>query len=134
MLGLYPLKTFLVPRVAIVCSIALASAACTAKSGASQCPDPAMVAPASVGGAAEVKSLSGMLSGPDNENAITESAQELHRRDHTLGADQITDILIAAECEGQSARTGSTYDRAQRTRRISKQVDAVMATVPAGSV
>jgi hypothetical protein len=93
-----------------------------------------MVAPASVGGAVEVRSLAGMLSGPDNENAITESAQELHRRDHTLSADQITDILIAAECEGQRARIGASYDRAQRTRRISRQVDAVMTTVPAGSV
>ncbi len=92
-------------RAGIVCAFAIIMGSCAPKPEA-QCPDPAMVAPASVGGAAEVRSLAGMLSGPDKENAITEGAQDLHRRNRALPADRITDILIAADCEGQRSSAG----------------------------
>ena len=120
-------------RIAIICGFALTMVSCAPKSGG-QCPDPAMVAPPSVGGAAEVRSLAGMLSGSDNENAITEGAQDLHRRDHTLSADRITDILIAADCEGQRSATAATYNREARTRLISKRVEAVVDKMPTGSL
>jgi hypothetical protein len=93
-----------------------------------------MVAPAAVGGAGEVRSLSTLLSGSDSENAIIEGAQELHRRDPALPADRITDILIAADCEGQRSSAGGTYNRAERTKLISKKVEMVMPTLPHSSV
>ncbi len=54
----------------------------------------------------------------------------LHRRDPRLNSSQITDILIAAECEGRKASVGSAYNSAQRTIQISKQVEAIMTTLP----
>ncbi|AYJ84558.1 hypothetical protein D3Y57_00025 (plasmid) [Sphingomonas paeninsulae] len=86
--------------------------------------------PASVGGAEQVRSLAGMLAGPDNENAIAESARALHRRDARLSSSQITNILIAAECEGRKASGGAGYNPANRTKQISKQVEAIMLTLP----
>jgi hypothetical protein len=85
-----------------------------------------MVAPASVGGAAEVQALSGRLSGADQQNAITQGALELHRRDPSLGADRIIDILIAADCAGHRARLGTIYDPKQRTAIIAAQVNAIL--------
>ncbi len=118
-------------RTGILGAVVLATAACAPKPAA-QCPDPAAVAPASVGGAAEVQSLAGMLSGPDQENAVNAGAQELHRRDPHLSKDQITDILIAADCAGHRDRLGTIYDPAQRTKVIAGQVDAIMAKSPPG--
>jgi hypothetical protein len=92
-----------------------------------------MVAPASVGGAAEVRSLAGMLSGPDQENAVVEGVQELHRRDPRLSADRIIDILVAADCAGHQSRLGSIYDPVRRTSVITGQVNAIITKFPPGS-
>ncbi len=119
-------------RAGYLAVLVLMTTSCTQKPQSPQCPDPAMVAPASVGGAAEVQTLAAMLSGPDQENAIIAGTQELHRRDHSLSADRIIDILVAADCAGHQARLGSAYDPAQRTKVIASQVNAIVKTFPPG--
>lgn len=117
-------------KALFICSLAIAVASCSQKPKSAQCPDPQMVAPASVGGASEVQKIASTLSGPDRENAITEAARALHSRDPALGSDRITDILIAADCESQSQGNAVRVDPTKNIQVISRQVEAIMSGVP----
>ncbi len=117
-------------RTLYVCAFALAAASCTQKPEATQCPDPAMVAPVSVGGASEVRAIASTLSGQDRENAIAEAVRILHQRDPALGSARITDILIAADCERPRTNEATRPLQDKDVKDISRRVEAIMSGVP----
>ncbi len=114
-------------RMIAAAGLALLLGGCVQSAAPVQCPDPAAVAPASIGGAAFVAGLSGRLAGPDRENSITEAIGAIHQRDPSLGADRITDILIAADCPVAASRpdNGAAADRA-RIAGFRAQVDQLL--------
>jgi hypothetical protein len=89
-----------------------------------------MVAPASVGGASEVRAIASTLSGQDRENAIAEAVRILHQRDPALGSARITDILIAADCERPRINEATRPLQDKDVKDISRQVEAIMSGVP----
>ncbi len=48
--------------------------------------------------------LTGRLAGPDRANTVTEAIAEMHRRDPTIDADGLTNILITADCPNALAK------------------------------
>ena len=90
------------------------------------CPDPAGIAPPSIG-TAFIADLTGRLAGPDRENSIVEAIAEIHRHDPSLGSATVTNILIAADCPNALARPdrGAAADRA-RIAGFRAQVDQLL--------
>lgn len=113
-------------RILPAAGLALLLASCSGAADVAQCPDPAAVAPASIG-ASYVAGLSQQLAGPDRENSITVAIADLHRRDPKLDSTAITNILIAADCAVVSAKPD--HDDATDRARVSgfrAQVDQLL--------
>lgn len=89
--------------------------ACKPSTPAVSCPDPALVAPASIGGASAVTSLTSSLAGSDRENAIDEAATRFRRQDPGISTDAIVDVIIAADCPNL-AHGGVADAQAERVR------------------
>jgi hypothetical protein len=105
---------------------ALSLGGCAGDAPAMQCPDPAAVAPPSIG-TSFITGLSARLAGPDRENTIAEAIAEMHRRNPKLGSSVITDVLIAADCPVAAAQPD--HDEAADRARIAgfrAQVDQLL--------
>ncbi len=68
-----------------------------------QCPVLADVAPPAIGSDYLVD-LGHRLAGPDRANTIVTAISDMRTRAPTLTADEMTDILIAADCPNANAR------------------------------
>ena len=114
------------PKVALVALLLLG--ACGQSSKQLTCPDPSSVAPPSIG-AAFVNNLTTRLAGPDRENSITEAIGEIHRRDPSLDATAVTNILVAADCPNVMAQPDhdANADRA-RIAVFRAQVDQLLGS------
>ena len=113
---------FLVPGLSLV--------SCSSSGPHLQCPDPAEVAPASVGGAEAVRALTPRLAGPDRENVISEAVHSLRASDPSLSQDAIADILIAADCPnvaGDPALDGRA--QARRMADLRGEIESVLSVV-----
>lgn len=107
--------------------LVLLLAGCGQARTAVQCPDPAEVAPPSIGGASYVAGLTMRLAGPDRENSISEAIAAMRRADAALDASEITDILIAADCPNVALLPGGSEDAARaRIAAFRAQVDALL--------
>lgn len=84
--------------IMVALCLGLVLAGCANEAPAVECPVPADVAPASIGGAAYVTGLTARLAGDDRENSITEAIGEIRSKAPELGSAAIVDILIAADC------------------------------------
>ncbi|MDR7258630.1 hypothetical protein J2X47_002820 [Sphingomonas sp. BE270] len=115
--------------LAMTASLGMVLGGCAPPSKPVGCPDPAAVAPASIGGASYVAGLTGRLSGPDRENVIAEAIAEIHRADPGMSADAITNVLIAADCPVAAAKPDHTEsaDR-QRIGQFRAQVDQLLGS------
>lgn len=99
----------------IACKPAAPSATCTISSSA---------APASIGGAAAIASLTPVLAGPDRENSIDEAIRRFRTLDPTISDDQMIDIMIAADCPNG----GTDMERRRsRAKRLRAEVGALLA-------
>jgi hypothetical protein len=91
------------------------------------CPDPALVAPASIGGASAITALTGPLAGPDRVNTIKEAAARFRKRDPSITNSAITNFIIAADCPNLMA-SGAPSAQAERARisAIRAQVTSIL--------
>lgn len=92
------------------------------------CPDPARVAPASIGGVAFVANLTGRLAGPDRENVVAEAISEMRKTAPDMSNEAITNVLIAADCPVAAAKPD--HDAAADRDRIATfraQIDQILA-------
>ena len=114
-------------KVALVSLLLLG--ACGQSSTKITCPDPATVAPPSIGGAAYVSELTGRLAGPDRENSITEALAEIRRRDPSLDSTAVTNILVAADCPNAVAKPDHDAQAVRaRIAAFRAQVDQLQGT------
>lgn len=91
------------------------------------CPDPALVAPASIGGASAVTGLTSPLSGPGRENTIKEAAARFRKRDSRITNSEITNIIIAADCPNLMASGApSAQEKRARISVVRAQVTSVV--------
>lgn len=100
--------------IRIAGGLALLLLAACGKSPVPACPDPASVAPPTIG-AAFVTNLTTRLALGDRENTIAEAITALRKRDPSLDSTTITDILIAADCPNALAKSDNEPD-ADRAR------------------
>jgi hypothetical protein len=92
------------------------------------CPDPALVAPASIGGASAVTGLTALLNGPDRLNTIKGAAARFRKRDPSITNSVITDIIIAADCPNLMASgVPSAHDERARIAATRAQVTSILS-------
>ncbi len=90
-------------RILPLCVLLLAGGCATAPKAQVQCPAFADVAPPAIG-SDYLEGLSQRLAGPDRANTVATAVADMRTRAPTLTADQMTDILIAADCPNAIAR------------------------------
>lgn len=97
-----------------LCALPLAGGCGAAPRTQVQCPAFADVAPAAIG-SDYLADLSHRLAGPDRANTVATAVADMRGRAPTLTADELTDILIAADCPNAIARPdhGIAADRAR---------------------
>lgn len=91
------------------------------------CPDPALVAPTSIGGASAVTGLTGPLAGPDRVNTISGAAARFRKLDPSITNSAITNIIIAADCPNLMA-SGAPSAKVERARiaAVRAQVSSIL--------
>lgn len=99
-------------------------ASCSAGQDSDQCPDPATVAPASIGGAGAVQALTGELAGPNRGDSISTAIRTFHQRDPSLTSDELANILLAADCPNIR---GDVATQRRRLGEFRSQVDSILA-------
>ncbi len=95
-----------------------------------QCPAFADVAPPMIG-ADYLEDLSHRLAGPDRANTVVTAVADIRTRAPNLSADEVTDILIAADCPNAAAKP--MHDLAAERANIAAfraQVLTLMAPTP----
>jgi len=102
-------------RILSLCALLLAGGCAAAPKTQVQCPAFADVAPPAIG-SDYLMDLSHRLAGPDRANTVTTAVADMRSRVPTLTADEMTDILIAADCP--NAIAGPDHDLAADRARI----------------
>jgi len=74
-----------------------------------------------------VAGLTLRLAGSDRENAISEAVAEIHRKAPSLDADEVADVLIAADCP--NAAKGEGGDPAATESRLAEIRAQVLAVL-----
>ena len=105
----------------------LALCSCSAPKAQVQCPAFVDVAPAAIP-SDYLEDLSQRLAGPDRANTVVTAVADMQKRAPTLTPDEMTDILIAADCPNAAAKPDHDIaaDRA-RIAAFRAQVNTLMS-------
>ena len=102
-------------RISIALLAITLASGCSSDKHETSCTIAADIAPASIS-PGYIADLTMRLAGGDRENAITEAVAQIHQKAPELDADEIADILIAADCA--NAARGQSEDPAVTKQRL----------------
>jgi len=101
-------------RIAGLACVTLLLCGCSRQESAGQCAPLSSVVPKSINPELAA-GFTARFAGPDRANSIAEAITQIHAADPSLNADQITNILIVADCPNAAA-SGAQDEAGTRTR------------------
>ena len=102
-------------RISIALVAALLVSGCSSEKHEANCTIASDIAPSSIS-PGYIADLTMRLAGGDRENTISEAVSQIHQKAPEMDADEIADILIAADCA--NAAQGQSEDPAVTKQRL----------------